>query len=46
MIVRRFDLELYDTVKSRDVDIVRDYFFGEPDARSNGIKLKVKGIRQ
>jgi len=44
-IFTEFDLELYDTVKARDVDTHREYFFGEPAPGSKGIRFRVMGIR-
>ncbi|KAF2653981.1 cytochrome P450 [Lophiostoma macrostomum CBS 122681] len=40
-IFRRFDLELYDTVRERDIDLVRDCFLQEPsfDAKGVGVQL-------
>jgi hypothetical protein len=38
---RRFDLELYDTIRERDIDIVRDCFIGEPSPQSKGVRVKV-----
>lgn len=37
---RRFELELYDTVRERDVDSVRDFFIGESSPESHGIRVK------
>lgn len=38
---RRFELELYDTIRERDIDIVRDCFLGEPHPDSVGVRVKV-----
>jgi hypothetical protein len=38
---RRFDLELYDTIRERDIDIVRDCFIGEPSPQSKGVRVTV-----
>ena len=38
---RRFDLELVDTIRSRDVDAVRDCFIGEPSPESLGVRVRV-----
>ncbi|KAL8722842.1 MAG: hypothetical protein Q9225_000729 [Loekoesia sp. 1 TL-2023] len=37
---RRFDLELHDTIRERDVDAVRDCFIGEPSPKSLGVRVK------
>ena len=37
---RRFYLELYDTSRERDVDIVRDCFIGETSKESLGVRMK------
>ena len=44
-VFRRFDFELFDTIASRDVEIVRDNFIGMVDGRSQGIRVKVVGDR-
>jgi hypothetical protein len=50
-IFRRFDLELHDTVRERDIDIARDSFLGEPSLGSKGLRVKLvrtqhdKGVR-
>ncbi|KIW19962.1 hypothetical protein PV08_00537 [Exophiala spinifera] len=43
--VRRFNLELYDTVRERDVDTVRDCFVGMAVPGSKGVQLRVVGKR-
>jgi hypothetical protein len=40
-ILRRFDLELFDTVRQRDVDTVRDCFVGMPSPQSKGVRIKI-----
>ena len=42
---RRFDLELYDTIKARDVDFVGDGFLGMHHPQSVGVRVKVRGLR-
>ena len=37
---RRFDLQLHDTIRERDVDAVRDCFIGETSPKSLGIRVK------
>lgn len=37
----RFDLELVDTLRSRDVDMVRDHFVMKPTRGSKGVTVKV-----
>lgn len=44
-IIRRFDLELYDTTRERDVDYVGDFFLGAHHPESPGIRVKVVGLR-
>lgn len=41
---RRFDLQLVDTVRERDVDAVRDCFIGEPSPHSHGVRVKILGV--
>lgn len=41
-VVRRFDLELYDTIKERDVDFARDCFIALPTKGSKGIRVLVR----
>ena len=38
---RRFDLSLHDTVRERDIDVVRDAFIGEVSWKSKGVKVKL-----
>ncbi|KAL9090101.1 MAG: hypothetical protein Q9159_002166 [Coniocarpon cinnabarinum] len=40
-IFRRFELELVDTVRERDIDHSRSWFIGEPSAESAGMKIRV-----
>ncbi|PVI05615.1 putative flavonoid 3-hydroxylase [Periconia macrospinosa] len=40
-IIRRFDLELHDTIRERDIDIVRDSFLGEPSLESKGVRVRL-----
>lgn len=42
-IFRRFELELHDTIRERDVDHSRFWFIGEPSRGSEGVRFKVKG---
>lgn len=37
----QFDLEIYDTIRERDVDSVRDCFIGESSPESLGVRMKV-----
>ena len=41
---RRYELELYDTVRERDIDVVRDCFLGEASLESPGVRVKVVGV--
>ena len=43
-VFNRFELELYDTNKERDIDSTRDYFIGEPSKHSQGVRVKVKSL--
>lgn len=43
--LRRFELELFDTVRERDVDVVRDCFVGMPMPEAKGVRVKVLGKR-
>ncbi len=38
---RRFNLELHETVRERDIDGVRDCFTGEPSLESPGVRVKL-----
>lgn len=40
-LVRRFECELFDVVRERDIDHYRDCFLGEPRDDSNGVRLRV-----
>lgn len=42
-ILCRFDLQLFETYRERDVDYSRDYFLREADPSSPGIRVKVVG---
>lgn len=44
MIIRRFDLELYDTDYERDIKVVRDCFLGEAKPGSQGVKVRVTAV--
>lgn len=41
---RRFDMDLYHTVKEDDVDVARDCFIGEPKVSSLGIRVKANPV--
>ena len=45
MVVRRFELQLYETYRERDIDFCRDCFVSESRPDSPGIRVKVVGIR-
>ena len=40
---RRFDLELVDTIRERDVDMARDVFASKPRRESKGVCVRVVG---
>lgn len=44
-VFRRFDLELYETIKERDVDYVGDCFLGAHHLDSRGVRIRVIGMR-
>lgn len=41
-IVTRFDLELFDTTKERDILFQRDWFLGAPSPESQGLRMQIK----
>jgi len=41
-IVARFDLEMHDVLRARDIDYVSDCFLGEPSLESKGIRATVR----
>lgn len=40
---RRFELELVDTIRERDVDIARDQFVSKPTKETKGVCVRVIG---
>ncbi|UQC77065.1 cytochrome P450 [Colletotrichum lupini] len=40
-VLRRFDLELYDVIRERDIDHYRDCFLGEPRDDKKGVRVKI-----
>ncbi|KAL6884430.1 cytochrome P450 [Trichoderma evansii] len=40
-IIRRFDMRLYDVIRERDVDTVRDAFIGLPSMKSKGVRVEI-----
>ena len=44
-VLRRFEFALHDTVRERDVDVVRDCFVGMATKESKGIRVQVLGER-
>lgn len=40
-IIRRFDMRLYDVIRERDVDTVRDAFIGLPSMESKGVRVEI-----
>ena len=40
-LLSRFDLELVDTVRERDVDMIRDHFTAKAVRGSEGVKVRV-----
>lgn len=45
-LLRRFDLELYDVLRERDIAHHRDCFLGEPRDDTKGVRVKVLGMLQ
>lgn len=45
-LLRRFDFELYEVVRERDINHHRDCFLGEPRDDTKGVRVKVLGILQ
>jgi cytochrome P450 len=45
VLIRRFEFRLYDTVRERDVDAVRDCFVGETHPASPGIRVEIVAMR-
>ncbi|KAH8743182.1 benzoate 4-monooxygenase cytochrome P450 [Diaporthe sp. PMI_573] len=45
-VMTRFDLELFETTRLRDVDVVRDCIIGLPSPESPGIRIKIKNDRK
>ncbi|KAL8789277.1 MAG: hypothetical protein Q9213_001200 [Squamulea squamosa] len=45
IIIRRFELELYETTKERDVDYIGDFFLGANHPDSPGIRVNVIDVR-
>ncbi|CAG8978292.1 hypothetical protein HYALB_00010291 [Hymenoscyphus albidus] len=43
MLFRRFELELFDTIRERDIDLRRDCFLAEAMPGSQGVRVKVVG---
>lgn len=39
---RRYDMELFDTVRERDVDIYYDGFLPQPSPQSKGVRVLFK----
>jgi hypothetical protein len=44
-LLRRFEFQLYDTNRDRDIDLVRDCFIGEPNPDSVGVRVKIIRLR-
>jgi cytochrome P450 len=43
--LRRFDMQIFDTLRERDVDVCRDCFVGLPQKGSQGVRVKILGKR-
>ncbi|KAG8526148.1 uncharacterized protein KY384_000141 [Bacidia gigantensis] len=44
-LMRRWELELYETERERDVDFVRDQFVSKPGKNGKGVRVRVVGER-
>ncbi|KAF4636353.1 hypothetical protein G7Y89_g1725 [Cudoniella acicularis] len=44
MMIRRFNLELFETKKERDIDVVRDCAIGKPSKETLGVRVKVVSL--
>jgi cytochrome P450 len=44
-LLRRFNMELFDTFRERDIDVCRDCFVGLPRKDSQGVRVKILGKR-
>lgn len=40
-IIRRFDMRLYNVIRERDVDTLRDAFIGLPSRESKGVRIAI-----
>ena len=40
-IITRFDLQILDTLRSRDIDMVRDHFVAKPTRGSKSLRVKI-----
>jgi cytochrome P450 len=45
-LLRRFDMELFETSRERDVDVCRDCFVGLPRKDTQGVRVKILGKRE
>jgi cytochrome P450 len=43
---RRFDLDLYQTTRERDINVARDCFIGEPSRDSVGVRVSISPVPQ
>ncbi|KAI8631194.1 cytochrome P450 [Xylariaceae sp. FL1651] len=44
MMFRHKDYELFETVRERDVDFVRDFFVGETSANTKGVRIRYASL--
>ena len=40
-LIVRFDMEIVDTLRSRDVDLVRDHFVAKPVRGSKSVRVRI-----
>lgn len=41
-LVTRYDMQLFDTIRERDLDTVRDMFMALPSKESKGVRVKIQ----
>ena len=45
-VISRFELELVDVVRERDVDVVHDFVNTSPSLESKGMNVRVTGVKE
>lgn len=41
-VFRRFDLDVYEVIRERDIDFSRDCFIGQPSTKSKGVRVQAR----